>query len=139
MTAGKSSSDRRQRQRREIDRGASDRRRQVRRTTVRKIVSFDVDYGADNNFLLRKAHNLSLDGIFIETEQVPPINSRVIIKIEIPGSSRKLVLNGTVQWIHSNDKRSRLEGFPPGVGIQFRDLSGADKKELDAVFRQAQN
>jgi uncharacterized protein (TIGR02266 family) len=79
--------------------------------------------------------NLSSGGIFIETHDVLPVDTPLALEFTLPGSPRTIQCKGRVAWINiPGDKLSPR--LPPGMGIQFVDLSLA---EMHAIKEFVQN
>ncbi|MFH1282831.1 MAG: PilZ domain-containing protein [bacterium] len=79
--------------------------------------------------LLLYASNISLGGVFIETNIPFECGSKLKIEFTLPETPRPLIARGRVIRI-SGGKSSNLNG----VGIEFQDLSVDDKKVIDSYI-----
>jgi len=102
----------------------------ARRSDPRIKARLRVHYGTgDQQLLTNYSVNLSTGGIFIETSDVLPVDTPLSLEFTLPGSPRTIQCKGRVAWVNlpGDELSPRL---PPGVGIQFVDLSLA---ELHAI------
>jgi uncharacterized protein (TIGR02266 family) len=89
-----------------------------------------VHYGIGSQQLLTNySVNLSTGGIFIETEAVLPVDTPLALEFSLPGSPLMIHGKGRVAWVNLPDA-TLSPRLPPGMGIQFVDLSLA---ELHAI------
>lgn len=70
------------------------------------------------------ARDISLGGMYLQSEEVPPLGRKVELAFQLPGSKAPLKLPGIVRW-YAGD----------GFGVQFQ-LLGA--KETHAITRYTQ-
>lgn len=110
---------------------ASDDRRQFPRFPV----DFEVDYRAEDTFLFAYVSNLSAMGIFVRTDRPDPPGTVLRLRFRPPGFDYPLELDGVVTWI--NPPRSSAEkNRNPGMGLQFTNLSEAQKRALIELVRR---
>lgn len=69
--------------------------------------------------------NVSSGGLFIETDKILPLDTMLMVKFKLPGEEAVIACKSRVAWIneHFAPKKPSL---PPGMGIQFIDLSIED-------------
>lgn len=66
--------------------------------------------------------NISTGGLFLETSKILPIDTSLIVKFQLPHSDAVIVSKARVAW--TNDPVAlKKPSFPPGMGLQFLDLS----------------
>ncbi len=91
-----------------------------RRRSVRFPVHLSVTYGEETpleyaSFIL----NISLRGVFIETENPLPPGTKIKMSFYIPPNVKTLAnFVGNVEWINKDDP-----GLPKGMGISFEGCS----------------
>jgi type IV pilus assembly protein PilZ len=80
--------------------------RRYARTPVGSRLSFTVKGGHDAHPGV--ARDISLGGVFVETDAPAPFNADVVIRVALPGSTEELTLPGRVRWVNAD-----------GMGVQF--------------------
>ncbi len=75
--------------------------------------------------------NISLGGIFIESEVGLPFGARVALKFRIPTQSEPIEVDGQVRWQEVED------GAVRGIGIRFEGLRARDVWALNKFFESA--
>ena len=63
------------------------------------------------------ARMLGAGGMFVETENAPPVGSQVSMEFELPGLAGPIEIGAQVVWT-----RGALESGPSGMGLQFCDV-----------------
>ncbi len=82
---------------------------------------FGASYRTDGDWVTGGVYNLSSDGAFIETLNPPEVGSRLELKFELPGHG-DIEVPCRVTWrVGASETAGRRS--PPGVGVQFLDLS----------------
>jgi Tfp pilus assembly protein PilZ len=71
--------------------------------------------------------------MFIETEDVPPIGSRLKVRFRLPGGAAFHELEARVAWVMSAAPDAEVPAPSPGMGIAFMDsaATAALAHELD--------
>ncbi len=64
--------------------------------------------------------NISLGGLFVETEETLPFGARVSLSFTIPTQAEAVKAEGRVRWIENAVKNMR------GIGIRFDGLRAKD-------------
>jgi uncharacterized protein (TIGR02266 family) len=87
---------------------------------------FAVFFGTDKQKLVTDyAVNISTGGIFLETDKILPVDTPLIVEFMLPGKDTTITCNARVSWTNGPiDLRKQL--LPPGMGLQFLDLSLED-------------
>lgn len=101
-------------------------RRSDRRYERRVQIEFSLA-GASYNGHTR---NISLGGVFIETDQTLPFGSRVGLKFRVPTQAEPVVVEGQVRWLEMEEGRLR------GLGVRFEGLRARDVWALNKFFEQ---
>lgn len=66
--------------------------------------------------------NMSTGGMFIETENFLPVDTLLTVKFKLPGNDAIISCNARVAWTNEPGNQRKLN-LPPGMGLQFIDLS----------------
>lgn len=104
-----------------------------RREHERVLVNLDVDFKCDDTFLFAYITDLSAMGIFIQTES-PQAPGTLLNLCFSPSGGPAIELEGRVIWVnrvHPGDG----ENHNPGMGVQFVDLSPAQRERLLGLIR----
>lgn len=92
-----------------------------------------VDYSANVELVVEGAVqaartlNLSQGGAFIETAPAPPLESRVVLRISLPGVPDRSEIGCIVRW-----------GKAGGIGLQFQDLRAIEVWALNRLLKSLQ-
>jgi len=82
-----------------------------------------VFYGPDRKAMLSGfSVDLSTGGLYLKTEVPLQVEECLTLLFTLPGEDRSISCNVRVAWVNSADKPRKPE-LPPGVGLQFVDLS----------------
>jgi len=111
--------------------GALQEKAQVQRSP-RLPVRFEVAVMVGETLQRATMLNLSATGAFIMTPAPIAADQELLLHFTLPWSRRPLHLCGRVVW--QNSVRS-TNGFQPGMGIAFRDLSPEAAKALQDFLR----
>jgi phosphoserine phosphatase RsbU/P len=94
-----------------------------KRNSSRFAVRIHIHYGTPPQQLLEDyAVNLSTGGVFLETEHLLAAGTPLTVQFLLPKGGRQIECQARVVWIN-NPELPRKPDLPPGVGLQFRDLS----------------
>lgn len=75
-----------------------------------------------------RTEDVSYHGIFLETDQLPPLRQLLRLRLLLPPYNRELVAHGMVVHLVLPDN---AEGKPPGVGVQLYALDRAARTVWD--------
>jgi uncharacterized protein (TIGR02266 family) len=104
-----------------------------RRAFPRYNANFAVRFATVQDFVLEYAANISAGGVFVHTENPPPLKTIVQVEMELPGSSTAVPARGIV--VHRVTKEdAKQRGTLPGVGVQFMDADDEFRKRIDAAI-----
>ena len=107
----------------------------VERAAHRVPARFLVRYGVDEDRILTDwAVNLSTGGVFIETAHVFEVDAPLLISFVLPERNADLRCRARVAWVNHAEQRLK-PSLPPGIGVQFLDLSGTERAELLAFVK----
>ena len=66
--------------------------------------------------------NMSMRGVFVETDNILPVDTLLIVKFKLPDNDTIITCNTRVAWTNEAG-HLRKYSFPAGMGLQFLDLS----------------
>ena len=92
----------------------------------RHQVTLAVRFRSARDFVLEHASNISRGGIFIQTDDPPPMDATVQVELQLPGDPTPVMTNGIV--VH---RQLAVAGKTPGVGVQFIDGSDGFRERID--------
>ena len=72
--------------------------------------------------------NISLGGVFIDTESSLPFGAKLSLKFRIPTQTEPVEVEGQVRWLEAED------GHVRGIGIRFEGLRARDVWALNKFF-----
>jgi len=84
---------------------------------TRKACLIRVDFSFKNSSFKGHILDISLVGIFIETDELIPVKEEIKVTFSLPNHNKPLTLNCTVAWIGQN-----------GIGISFKKLTRRHEK-----------
>ncbi|MBS2014310.1 MAG: TIGR02266 family protein [Deltaproteobacteria bacterium] len=108
-----------------------------RRKDPRYLLQLAITMQGENNFYTGLSENISEGGIFIATQTVLKIGTRVELEFTLPHFDVPIRVEGTVQWIREPEAMSlpghvfgclETRDVPAGMGIRF------DVIDQDAVY-----
>lgn len=106
-----------------------------RRFTRRMQLDVDIGWSSETNFFVGFAEDIGDGGIFVSTYDLLPTGTAVNISLVLP-SGHHVNTRGRVAWIRT--PKSLDDEMTPGFGVQFEDLSDADRKALEAYCARRQ-
>lgn len=74
--------------------------------------------------------NISLGGVFIDTDRALPFGAKVTLKFRIPTQSEPVEVDGQVRWVEMD------EGQVRGIGVRFEGLRARDVWALNKYFER---
>ena len=92
----------------------------------RHAVTLAVRFRTSQDFVLEHASNISRGGIFIQTDDPPPLDTAVQVELQLPDDPVPVTTNGVV--VH---RQLAVGGKTPGVGVQFVDSSDPFRERID--------
>ena len=101
-----------------------------RRRTGRSGVTVRIDYATVDEMFSEFTRDINEGGLFIETEKPHQAGTEVSMQFRLPGSGEVLHTIGRVVRVSSGDVDS-----PPGMGIEFDELTDDDRAVIDQIVR----
>jgi uncharacterized protein (TIGR02266 family) len=98
-----------------------------RRKHSRLSISVEIDFGSENNFYSAQTRDISVGGLFIETDVTLAIGTR--LRVDLKFLQKQLQAEGEVTWVLVGDGNQTT-----GVGVRFIDLPDSAKKNIEAFM-----
>ena len=89
-----------------------------------------VDYASMDDFLADATANISVGGMFIQTERPLAVGTRFRLRLALPGDLRPIDATGEVRWIVSQEEGHRI----PGMGIRFEEISDSSRRRVEKLL-----
>ncbi len=109
----------------DADEDASNRRR-----ADRAGVTVRIDYATIDEIFSEFTRDISEGGVFIETDKPHQLGTEVSMQFHLSGGREVLQTLGRVVRV-----RTGSEASPPGMGIEFDELSSEDRSKIDRIVR----
>jgi type IV pilus assembly protein PilZ len=104
-----------------------------RRAFPRYNARFAVRFSSVQEFVLEYAANISAGGLFVQTDNPPPLKTTVRVEMELPGGGPPVPAKGLV--VHRVTKEdAQKRGTAAGVGLQFVDADDSFRGRIDAAI-----
>jgi uncharacterized protein (TIGR02266 family) len=107
--------------------------REAHRVPARLLVRFGT--GGDH-ILTDWSVNLSTGGVFIETRHLFAVDEALAVSFVLPDRVEELRCRARVAWVNHPELPLK-RGLPPGIGLQFLDLSGSERLEILAFVKRS--
>jgi hypothetical protein len=78
--------------------------------------------------------DIGLCGAFIERAEALPVDLAIEIRVPWPGSEIPFSARCRVAWWHAEGAPLASKSLPPGAGLQFVEMSDADRTRLRALL-----
>jgi len=101
-----------------------------RRRSMRTELIVRVDYSTVDEMFSEFTRDINEGGLFIETEKPQQQGTEVTMHFNLPGSEETVRTVGRVVHVTPGDAAN-----PPGMGIEFEELSPEDRRRIDALIR----
>jgi type IV pilus assembly protein PilZ len=110
----------------------------TRRAFPRYEARFQVGWSTVQDFVLEYAANISVGGVFVQTETPPELDQIVTVSLSLPGSGTPVETKGVI--VHRVTREQADErNVVPGMGVQFLDSSdefrGAIERAIDHILK----
>ena len=93
--------------------------RQQSRVSTRVPVDFAI---SERQLKTHYTVNLSPGGLFVETDEELPVDTRLSLQVRFPSSGRGVTCQGRVAWTNSAKNGRKQTHLPAGMGIEFAQL-----------------
>ncbi len=101
-----------------------------RRRSLRTELIVRVDYSTVDEMFSEFTRDINEGGLFIETEKPQLQGTEVTMHFNLPGSDETVRTIGRVVHVTPGDALN-----PPGMGIEFEELSPEDRARIDVLIR----
>jgi uncharacterized protein (TIGR02266 family) len=110
----------------------------ARRAFPRYEARFQVGWSTVQDFVLEYAANISVGGVFVQTENPPDLDHVVTVSLRLPGSDGAVETKGVI--VHRvTAAEAQHKGGTPGMGVQFLDASdhfrAAIERAIDHILK----
>jgi hypothetical protein len=78
--------------------------------------------------------DIGMAGAFVERAEALPVDESLEIRFPWPGSEIPFAARCRVAWWHPEGAPLSSKSLPPGAGLQFVEMSGADRDRLRALL-----
>jgi uncharacterized protein (TIGR02266 family) len=104
-----------------------------RRTFPRFDSRFAVRFATVQDFVLEYAANISAGGVFVHTQDPPPLKAVVRVEMQLPGAEESVPAKGIVVHRVSREEAAQ-RGTLPGMGVQFVEADDRFRGSIDAAI-----
>ena len=104
-----------------------------RRINKRLPIRVMVEYTSTEDFLIDYTANMSIGGMFLQTDEPLELGTRFRLRFRIPERSKPIETFGVVRWVISPKESGPMV---PGMGVQFDGLLPVDKKAVQQLLTQ---
>jgi len=101
-----------------------------RRRSLRTDLIVRVDYSTVDELFSEFTRDINEGGLFIETEKPQDQGTEVTMHFNLPGNEETVTTIGRVVRVTTGDAMT-----PPGMGIEFEELSPDDRSRIDTLIR----
>jgi len=101
------------------------------REHTRVPLTVEMRFRTASSFLVAYSQNLSRGGVFIETEHLLPIGTRLSLRFGIGPGNETFQVEGSVTWT-----RARTDTQEPGMGVGFKTIDEALGAEIDRLVKE---
>jgi type IV pilus assembly protein PilZ len=105
-----------------------------RRRSDRAELVVRVDYSTIDELFSEFTRDINEGGLFIETEKPKPVGTVVTMYLNLPGTTDRFSTIGRIVRISG-----ATETTPPGVGIEFDELTAEDRVKINSLIRALRN
>jgi uncharacterized protein (TIGR02266 family) len=79
--------------------------------------------------------NVNSLGAYIARDEIPDIGKRVLLRFNVPGNEREVVIDGMVAWLNPVQEHP-VHSLPPGFGLAFRRLGDEARQRIDEIVNE---
>jgi uncharacterized protein (TIGR02266 family) len=98
------------------------------RRHTRVPLALEISYRSAGTFLVAYTTNLSKGGVFIETDDLVPVGTEIVLRLGVPGED-VAELAASVAWVSEVAEG----GHGPGMGLRFEHLDVAHGELVDRL------
>lgn len=101
-----------------------------RRHSPRAPLMVRIAYSTIDALFSEFTRNVNEGGLFIETDNPPPTDTRVALQFKLPGADAPIQARGRVAWVQQSG-----EDGPAGMGVEFENLGQDAHALIDELVR----
>ena len=101
---------------------------------TRYLASLRVEFAVGHRTLTNYSVNLSTGGLFLETAELQPVDTLLVVEIVLPGQAAPITCACRVAWINQPQQPLKPE-LPGGMGLQFCNLPLAELTAIREFIR----
>ena len=109
-----------------------------RRKQARVSKKFKIAYATPKEFVDSYIFNLSVGGLFIETNEPLDKGEMLNLKLFLPDKGEDLDVVAEVMWASKKETTTVERSYPPGMGVKFLDLATGGIKRIIGVLIQTE-
>jgi uncharacterized protein (TIGR02266 family) len=98
-----------------------------RRQHPRLSIAVEVDFGSENNFYSARTRDISVGGLFIESDIALPIGTR--LRVDLRFLQKHVHAEAEVTWVLVGDGEQAV-----GMGVRFVDLPETATKNIESFM-----
>jgi len=98
-----------------------------RRQHPRLSIAVEVDFGSENNFYSARTRDISVGGLFIESDIALPIGTR--LRVDLRLLQKHVHAEAEVTWVLVGDGEQAV-----GMGVRFVDLPEIATKNIESFM-----
>jgi len=121
---------------RSIAKGAKTEEPHDGRKSPRFRRNFSVMYTCSKGFRKRQLSDIGRGGVFVKSNNPLHPGERIFLKILLADEEKEVEVAGQVAWSSSEKRTTPTGEMPPGMGIEFLDLSPADAARIHRAVMQ---
>ena len=89
-----------------------------------------IDFAHEGSSFSAHTRNISLGGVFIETDHTLPFGAKLSLRFKVPTQTEMIEVEGQVRWLEMDEGRLR------GLGVRFEGLRARDVWALNKFFEK---
>jgi uncharacterized protein (TIGR02266 family) len=105
------------------------------RTSPRVEATFRVCYQSIDDLLVAYSSDLSKGGMFLQSDRFLPVNAVLRLQLELEPGAAEIPIICRVVYVR-DDRTGRAVGKPPGMGIEFLDLTSECLQLIEAFIAE---
>jgi uncharacterized protein (TIGR02266 family) len=87
----------------------------------RADVELPVEVATEKGAFKAACKNIGAGGVFVATDQLPQVGTRLAIKLQLPQQDRPISVGAEVRWTRSGGTTA-ADPLAPGMGLRFVNL-----------------
>ena len=105
-----------------------------RRNHARVPKTFKIVYPTPKAFIHHYLSDISAGGLFIKTGTPFNVGETFNLKLFLPNGGKELLVACEVIWLHKEERVTANGKHPPGMGVNFLNLSSEGEEKIRTVL-----